>query len=120
MCSKIANILRRHDEERSKDRKLRHPADGKSWKDFDNFHPEFAADSRNLRLGLASDGFNPFRTMSISYSTWPVVLMAYNMPPWMCMKPEYCMLSFLIPGPRSPGNDIDIYLQPLIEELKEL
>ena len=120
MCSKTANILRWHDEEHSKNGKLRHPVDGKSWKDFDNFHPEFATNSRNLRLGLASDGFNPFRTMSISHSTWPVVLMAYNMPPWMCMKPEYCMLSLLIPRSRSPGNDIDIYLQPLIEELKEL
>ena len=30
------------------------------------------------------------------------------------------MLSLLIPGPYSPGNDIDVYLQPLVEELKEL
>ncbi|XP_019255072.1 PREDICTED: uncharacterized protein LOC109233652 [Nicotiana attenuata] len=120
MCSKTADTLRWHDEERSKDGKLRHPADGQAWKDFDSLHSEFARDSRNLRLGLASDGFNPFRTMSISHSTWPVILMVYNLPPWMCMKPEYCMLSLLIPGPRSPGNDIDVYLQPLIEELNVL
>ena len=25
----------------------------------------------------------------------------------------------LIPGPKSPGNNIDVYLQPLINELKE-
>ncbi|XP_019237002.1 PREDICTED: uncharacterized protein LOC109217226 [Nicotiana attenuata] len=120
MCSKTADTLRWHDEERSKDGKLRHPADAQAWKDFDSFHPNFARDSRNLRLGLASDGFNLFRTMSISHSTWPVILMVYNLPPWMCMKPEYCMLSLLIPEPRSPGNDIDIYLQPLIEELNVL
>jgi len=36
------------------------------------------------------------------------------------MKPEYTMLSLLIPGPQSPGNDIDVYLQPLIQELKDL
>nr|XP_009799974.1 PREDICTED: uncharacterized protein LOC104245959 [Nicotiana sylvestris] len=30
------------------------------------------------------------------------------------------MLSMIIPGPLSPGNDIDVYLQPLIEELKKL
>ncbi|XP_021747879.1 uncharacterized protein LOC110713739 [Chenopodium quinoa] len=30
------------------------------------------------------------------------------------------MLTLLIPGPSSPGNDIDIYLQPLIKDLKEL
>ena len=73
-----------------------------------------------MTLGLSSDGFNPFRTMSISHRTWPVMLMIYNLPPWMCMKSEYSILSLLIPGPRSPGNDIDIYLQPLIDELKLL
>ncbi|XP_049393365.1 uncharacterized protein LOC125857767 [Solanum stenotomum] len=120
MCSKTADSLRWHDEERSKDGKLRHPADGQAWKDFDRLHPDFSLDSRNVRLGLASDGFNPFRTISISHSTWPIMLMAYNLPPLMCMKSEYSILSLLILGPRSPGNDIDIYLQPLIDELKLL
>lgn len=30
------------------------------------------------------------------------------------------MMSLLIPGPKSPGNDIDVYLRPLIDQLKEL
>ena len=30
------------------------------------------------------------------------------------------MLSLLIPDPISPGDDIDVYLQPLVEELEEL
>ena len=30
------------------------------------------------------------------------------------------MLSLLIPSPTSPENDIDVYLQPLVEELKKL
>ena len=38
----------------------------------------------------------------------------------MCMKKEYTFLSLLILGPSTPGNSIDVYLQPLIEELKEL
>ena len=83
-------------------------------------YTNFSGDPRNVRLGLASDGFNPFQTMSVSHSTWPVVLINYNLPPWMSMKPEYLMLSLLIHGPSSPGNDIDIYLQPLIDELKDL
>ncbi|XP_058775279.1 uncharacterized protein LOC131649536 [Vicia villosa] len=120
MCSKTAESMRWHEEERSKDGKLRHPADGEAWKDFDELHPDFSSESRNVRLGLTSDGFNPFRTMSLSHSTWPVLMMVYNTPPWLSMKPEYTMLSLLIPGPKSPGNDIDVYLQPLIEELKEL
>ena len=69
---------------------------------------------------MVSDGFNPFRSMSTAHSTWPVVLINYNLPPWMCMTPKFLMLSMLIPGPKSPGKDIDVYLQPLIEELKEL
>ncbi|XP_058763597.1 uncharacterized protein LOC131637050 [Vicia villosa] len=120
MCSKTASSLRWHDEEHSKDGKLRHPADGEAWTEFDKCHSEFANEPRNIRLGLASDGFNPFRTINLSYSSWPVVLIPYNFPPWWCMKAEYSMLSLLIPGPFSPGNNIDMYLQPLIEELKVL
>ena len=30
------------------------------------------------------------------------------------------MLSLLIPGPHQPRNEIDIYLKPLVDELKEL
>ncbi|CAK8543900.1 unnamed protein product [Lathyrus sativus] len=120
MCSKTAKEMRWHEEERSKDGKLRHPADGQAWRDFDRLHHDFASEPRNIRLGLSSDGFNPLRTMSLSHSTWPVMMVVYNYPPWLSMKSEYTMLSLLIPGPQSPGNDIDVYLQPLIEELKEL
>ncbi|XP_020271854.1 uncharacterized protein LOC109847022 [Asparagus officinalis] len=58
--------------------------------------------------------------MSTSYSMWPVMLVPYNLPPWKCMKGVYSMMSLLIPGPRAPGKDIDVYLRPLIDELKEL
>ena len=49
-----------------------------------------------------------------------VILFPYNLPAWMCMKEPYLMLSLLIPGPSPPGNNIDIYLQPLIANLKDL
>ncbi|KAA0054741.1 uncharacterized protein E6C27_scaffold437G00120 [Cucumis melo var. makuwa] len=99
---------------------LRHPADAEGWKHFDSEFSDFASDSRNVRLGLASDGFNPFGQMSTSYSMWPVVLLLYNLPPWKCMKETNFFMSLLISGPKSPGREIDVYLQPLIEELKEL
>ncbi|XP_062216051.1 uncharacterized protein LOC133916413 isoform X2 [Phragmites australis] len=112
--------MRWHDEGRTKDGKLRHPADGQAWKDFDSRYDKFSADSRNVRLGLSSDGFNPFRNMNCKHSTWPVVLIPYNLPPWICMKQTSFILSMIIPGPDSPGNDIDVYLQPLIDELEQL
>src|SRR4051812_32075815 len=78
---------------------LIHPVDGQAWKTFDQRYPTFAADPRNVRRGLATDGFNPFGNMSVSYSMWPVMLVPYNMPPWKCMKSKNMMLSLLIPGP---------------------
>ena len=93
--------------------------DSLTWKNFDNVYPSFALEPRNVRLDLASDGFNPFGNMSISYSMWLVVLIPYNLP-WMCMKQTFFMLSLLILGPTAPGNDIDIYLQSLIDELNDL
>jgi len=30
------------------------------------------------------------------------------------------LLSLIIPGPKGPGDDIDVFLQPLIDELKLL
>ncbi|XP_071714506.1 uncharacterized protein [Rutidosis leptorrhynchoides] len=77
-------------------------------------HPAFA------KAWFSDDGFNPFGNMSNSHSTWPVVLIPYNLPPWMCMKKPYFMLSLLIPGPSALGNNIDVNLEPILDELKLL
>ncbi|KAL0560503.1 hypothetical protein IC582_000908 [Cucumis melo] len=47
--------------------------------------------------------------MSSKYSCWPVVMVIYNLPPWLCMKRNFMMLSILISGPKQPGDDIGIY-----------
>ncbi|KAE8721065.1 Detected protein of unknown function [Hibiscus syriacus] len=108
------------DEAQARSRKKQCPADSLAWKSFDNKYPSFARDSRNVRLGLATDGFNSFKIMSTSYSTYPVILVLYNLPPWICMKQSSFILFMIIPGEKGPRNDIDIYMQPLIEELKKL
>ena len=36
------------------------------------------------------------------------------------MKDNYFMLTLLIPGPKSPGKDMDVFLRPLVDELKDL
>lgn len=110
-----------HKEKRpNKEDMLKHPADGEAWKHFDEKFPTFSTESRNVRLGLATDGFNPFSNMSTGYSMWPVILVPYNMPSWMCMKDNFFMMSLLIPSPQAPENDIDVYLRPLIDKLKDL
>ena len=99
---------------------MSYPADGEAWDHFSHTHPYFSRDPRNVRLGLYTDGFNPFRGLVASYSCWPVFLTPYNLPPGMGTKRENLFLSLLIPGPKSPGKNIDIYLRPLIDELKLL
>lgn len=120
MCRKTAAYAKWHKECRVDDGVMRHPADSKAWKEFDKIHSSFASEPRNVRLCLASDGFQPFANMRTSYSIWPVFLVPLNLPPWMCMKQQNVMLSMLLPGPDGPGDAIDVYLQPLIEELIEL
>ena len=51
---------------------------------------------------------------------WFVVLIPYNLPPWKCMKESTFFMTLLIPDLKSHGREIDIYLRPLIEELKQL
>ncbi|XP_028115026.1 uncharacterized protein LOC114312932 [Camellia sinensis] len=99
---------------------MRHPADSPVWKYFDNLYPKFASEPRNVRLGLAADGFNPFKAMNVSHSSWPVTMMPYNLPPWLCMKQPHMMMTLLIDGPSSPGNNIGVYLRLVVDELKEL
>nr|GFA53256.1 hypothetical protein [Tanacetum cinerariifolium] len=63
--------------------KMQYPVDSRAWKNFDTKYPEFAKEPRNVRLGLAADGFNPFGNLSQAYSMWPVILTTYNLPPWL-------------------------------------
>ncbi|GJR79026.1 CACTA transposable element [Tanacetum coccineum] len=104
----------------NEDGKMGHPVNGKAWKEFDKNNADFAKEPRNVQLGLAADGFNPFGNLSQSYSMWPVILTLYNTPLWICMKESSFMLTLLILGPKSPGKDINVYLKPLVEELKNL
>ncbi|CAL9013883.1 unnamed protein product [Prunus brigantina] len=118
--AEISEQLRWHHTNKSHDGKMRHPVDSIAWETINRKWDSFNSDPRNIRFGLATDGFNPFQDLSSRYSCWPVILATYNLPPELCMSKENLMLTLLIPGPKQPGNDIDVYLTPLIEDLKEL
>ncbi|GKA20535.1 zinc finger, PHD-type containing protein [Tanacetum coccineum] len=77
--------------------KMQHSVDGRAWKNFDTKYLDFTKEPRNVRLGLAVDGFNSFGNLKSSF-----------------------MMMLLIPGPISQGKDIDVYLRPLIDDLKDL
>jgi hypothetical protein len=63
-----------------------HPADIEAWETLDYFDLEFARDPRSVLLGLSMDGFHPHSEASSPYSSWPVFVMSYNLPPNKCLK----------------------------------
>jgi hypothetical protein len=81
---------------------------------------EFGEEARNIRFALSTNGMNPFSDLSSSHSTWPVILTIYNLPASICQKHKYLLLTMLISRPKQPGNDIDVFLEPLIEDMKIL
>jgi hypothetical protein len=57
-----------------------HPSDGKAWKNFDKKYPDQASDARNVRIAIATDGFNPYGMSTTSYSYWLVFVIPLNLP----------------------------------------
>jgi hypothetical protein len=116
-----AELVRWHSEKRREnDEEIRHPTDGTQWKFFDLQYLEFSVESRNIRFALSTDGMNPFSENRTVHSTWPVILMMYNFPTWLCHKTKYLMLSILIQGPKQARIDIDVFLEPLMEDTVKL
>ncbi|XP_019095592.1 PREDICTED: uncharacterized protein LOC104763200 [Camelina sativa] len=103
----MAKDLRWNFTNQSTDGKMRHPVDSVTWDQMNEKYPSFAAEERNIRLGLSTDGFNPFNMKNVNYSAWLVLLVNI-------------MLTLLIHGPTQPGNNIDLYLEPMIEDLNHL
>ena len=118
----ISELMVWHSKNKSTDGMVRHPCDSKAWRHVhENVDPTFGLDSRNVHLGLAADGVNPFKLQRSTWSTWPVMLLNYNIPPWLTTKKFFIMLVLLIPGKQSvTAQFFDVYLAPLVEELQQL
>ena len=74
-------------------------------------------DPINVRFALSTDCMNPLGEMSNSHSTWLVILSIFNLPAWLCYKQKYLMLTILISGPQQPGKEIDVSLEPLMQDM---
>ncbi|KAI5334523.1 hypothetical protein L3X38_024656 [Prunus dulcis] len=92
---KTAKSLTWHADKKSVDGHMSHPVDSLSWKLLDDKWPEFGKEPRNLRLALSYDGFNPHSSFSSRSSCWPVILVMYNLPPWLCMKQKFMMFDLI-------------------------
>ena len=89
---KLSKLNVWHHLNKSVDGKMRHTADSPQW----NFvhtelEPEagdhaFGRDPRDIHLGLATDGMNPYSEKRSTASLTPVIMFNYNLPPWMVTK----------------------------------
>ena len=75
---KEAELMRWHKEREKPDDgdepKLRHPADASQWRALKGEDVDFAADPRNIVLGVSTDGINPYGNQNTNHSSWPVFL----------------------------------------------
>ena len=76
-----AERKRPEDDDSEKEEMLRHSSDACQWKALGlQYYQHFRKESRNLRLGVSTDGLNPFGSQSSTHSTWPVFVWIYNLP----------------------------------------
>jgi hypothetical protein len=95
--------------------KMAHVSDGEAWTHFDSIHPEKAREARNVRVALATDGFNPYGMMAATYTCYPIFVIPLNLPPGVCFQRQNVLLSLIIPG--HPGNNMGVFMEPLVDEL---
>ena len=88
--------------------KMVHPADGEAWKSFNGNHHGKDEEARNVRVALATDGFNPYGMMSAPYTCWPVFAIPLNLPPGALLQRQNIFLTLIIP--RHPGNKMVVYM----------
>jgi hypothetical protein len=95
--------------------KMVHASDGEAWTYFDSIHRDKASEARNVRIALATDGFNPYGAMAATYTCWPMFLIPLNLPPGIAFQRQNVLLSLIIPG--HPGKNMGVFMEPLIDEL---
>jgi hypothetical protein len=78
---RFAKLVHWHSKKhRENDEEIQHPVDETQWKNFNLQYPKFAAESRNIRFALSTEGMNPFSENKTVYNTWPVIPAMYNIP----------------------------------------
>jgi hypothetical protein len=95
--------------------KMVHPSDGEAWINFNDKHREKSNEARNVRVALATDGFNPYGMMAAPYTCWPVFVIPLNLPPGVAFQRHNVILTLIIPG--HPGSNMGVFMEPVIDEL---
>jgi hypothetical protein len=88
---------------------------------IDSTWPDFAIEPWNLRLAISMDGLNPFLEKLCQWSTSPAYILIKNLPRSLITKRFFMPVALIILGKEKVNmNNIDVFLQPLVGELKTL
>lgn len=77
----------------------------------------YFSDPRDIALGLATDGVNPWRRRKSTF--WPILLYNFNLPPTERSHDDNAICIGEVPGPEKP-KDMDSFLYPAVQELLKL
>ena len=77
----------------------------------------FFIDSRDVALGLSTDGIQLFEIGTAS--VWPILLTNFNLPADIRYNQDNQILAGIIPGPKEP-KDMNSFMIPVVDELKLL
>jgi hypothetical protein len=124
---KLSKLNLWHHFHKSEDGNMRHTADCPQWSFVhSDLEPDagplmFGKDPRDMHLGLALDGMNPYSEKRSTESLTPVIVFNYNLPPWLVTKKYFVLLCLLIPTKlKLTGGNFDVFIQPLVDELQSL
>lgn len=90
--------------------------DGRIWKEFQTHASgPFLSQPWNLALMMNVDWFQPFK--HVQYSVGVIYLTIMNLPRHLRFKRENMITVGIIPGPHEPSENINSFLEPLVNEL---
>jgi hypothetical protein len=96
---------------------LRDFFDGKLYREFHRQELKLFQDPRDIAFQMSLDGVQI--TNMRHHEVTPVILINLNLPPEERVKVDNILASMIIPGPKKP-KDLDTFLRPLVDELKQL
>ena len=97
--------------------------DGNVWKEFFNvtesplINYSFSINKYSFGFGLNVDWFQPYTHTTTS--TGVIYITVLNLPRFIRYKRENVILIGIIPGPHEPKQNINTFLQPLVDELQQ-
>ncbi|XP_056106492.1 uncharacterized protein LOC130084975 [Rhinichthys klamathensis goyatoka] len=93
--------------------------DGKIWQDFQYVNGQpFLSEPNNFALMMNVDWYQPYKHSP--YSVGVIYLVVLNLPREERFKDENMILVGVIPGPKEPKLNMIAYLEPLVDDLREL